>query len=160
MTCTHAFCMVYRVFHHQFLYLVSYMKKLLIILWISIFSTISVFASASGCVYTGNPLESFKNCSPTGVIEAENKAGLDVTDPKWGFMTLVQKAVKLIQTSAFYIGVGIIVWLGILMVIPWNGEAKEATKSKLISVLIGFLVMLSATIIINAIINIIYEIFS
>ncbi|MEI6711010.1 MAG: hypothetical protein WCK88_01900 [bacterium] len=75
-------------------------------------------------------------------------------------MTLIQTAVKLVQTMAFYIGVGIIVLLGIMMVVPGNAEAKEATKSKLISVLIGFLVMLSATIIVNAIINLIYEIFS
>jgi ABC-type Fe3+-siderophore transport system permease subunit len=74
-------------------------------------------------------------------------------------MTFTQQAVKLVQTGAFYIGVGIIIWLGILMVIPGNTEAKESTKSKLISVLLGFLLMLSATIIVNAIINIIYEIF-
>lgn len=75
-------------------------------------------------------------------------------------MTLIQKAVKFIQTTAFYIGVGIVVLLGIMMVVPGNAEAKEATKSKLISVLIGFLVMISATIIVNALINLIYEIFS
>jgi len=75
-------------------------------------------------------------------------------------MKLIQIGVKSIQTIAFYIGIGIIVWLGILMVIPGNSEAKEATKSKLISVLLGFLAMISATIIVNALINLIYEIFS
>ncbi len=51
-------------------------------------------------------------------------------------MTLIQRIVSLLQTLAFYFAVGIIVWLGILMVIPGNGEAKEATKSKLVSVLL------------------------
>ncbi len=102
------------------------------ILW-----TVSVFASATGCVYdNSNPLKSFKNCSPVGVIQEGTDPQLDVTDSDGDFMKLVQTAVKLIQTGAFYIGVGIIVWLGILMIIPGNGEAKEATKSKLISVLL------------------------
>jgi|GEM_PF-979208 len=123
-------------------------------------SALSVFANAKGCTYTGNPLESFKNCSPTGVIQEGSSPDLDVTNSGSDFMKLIQIGVKSIQTIAFYIGIGIIVWLGILMVIPGNSEAKEATKSKLISVLLGFLAMISATIIVNALINLIYEIFS
>ena len=73
-------------------------------------------------------------------------------------MTLTQRIVSLLQTIAFYFAVGIIVWLGVLMVIPGNGEAKEATKSKLTSVLLGFLAMISATIVVNVLINLIYDI--
>jgi zinc transporter ZupT len=75
-------------------------------------------------------------------------------------MTLVKKIVNILQTIAFYFAVGIIVWLGLIMVLPANAEAKEATKSKLISVLLGFLAMISATIIVNIIINFIYDILS
>jgi hypothetical protein len=74
-------------------------------------------------------------------------------------MTLIQMIVERIQTIAFFIAVGVIVWLGLIMVLPGNAEAKESTKSKLTSVLLGFLAMISATIIINAIINLVYDIF-
>lgn len=84
---------------------------------------------------------------------------LDVTDDGSDFMKLVQIIVKQLQLITFFIAVGIIVWIGLLMVIPGNAEAKEATKSKLISVLIGFLMMISATIIVNALINLLYDIF-
>lgn len=75
-------------------------------------------------------------------------------------MPLVKNIVKQIQIVAFLISVGIIIWLGLIMVLPANAEAKESTKSKLTSVLLGFLVMISATIIISALINLIYDIFS
>lgn len=44
------------------------------------------------------------------------------------------------------------------MVLPVSAEAKESAKSKVLSVLLGFLIMIAATIIVNGIINIIYEI--
>lgn len=75
-------------------------------------------------------------------------------------MTIIQNIVEKAQIIAFFVAVGIIVWLGLLMVLPANAEAKEATKWKLISVLLGFLAMISATIIINAVINLVYDVFS
>lgn len=75
-------------------------------------------------------------------------------------MQLIQLIVERIQLIAFFIAVGIIIWIGLLMILPANAEAKEATKSKLISVLLGFLAMLSATIIINALINSLYALFN
>lgn len=74
-------------------------------------------------------------------------------------MTIIRSIVSKAQIIAFFVAVGIIVWLGLLMVLPANAEAKEATKWKLVSVLLGFLAMISATIIINAVISLIYEIF-
>lgn len=57
------------------------------------------------------------------------------------------------------IAIGVIVWIGLIMVLPVNAEAKESAKSKVFSVAIGFLVMIAATIIVNGIINLLYEIF-
>jgi hypothetical protein len=45
------------------------------------------------------------------------------------------------------------------MVLPTSAEAKESAKSKVFSVVLGFLVMIAATIIVNGIINLLYEIF-
>ena len=132
------------------------MKKIILIIWILFFWCYSVFA---WCEYSWNPLDNFKNCSPENVIEQWSNPRLDVTDSGSDFITLIKKVVNRIQVIAFYIAVGIIVWLGFMMVVPWNAEAKESTKWKLVSVLIGFLVMIGATIIVNAIINILYEIF-
>lgn len=43
-------------------------------------------------------------------------------------MTIIQNIVEKAQIIAFFVAVGIIVWLGLLMVLPANAEAKEATK--------------------------------
>jgi hypothetical protein len=43
-------------------------------------------------------------------------------------MILIQKIVERAQIIAFFISVGIIVWLGLIMVLPAKAEAKEATK--------------------------------
>lgn len=74
-------------------------------------------------------------------------------------MTLIQMIVERAQLVTFFIAVALIVWIGLLMIVPGNAEAKEATKGKLISVLLGFLAMLSATIIINILINSLYGLF-
>ncbi len=52
-----------------------------------------------------------------------------------------------------------IVWIGLGLVLPVNAEEKEAYKSKLISVILGFFAMIAATLIVNIVINLIYEIF-
>ncbi len=66
--------------------------------------------------------------------------------------------VKRVQILTSIVAIGIIVWIGLIMVLPVNAEAKESAKSKILSVLLGFLVMISATIIVNAVINLLYEI--
>jgi len=136
------------------------MKKIISIIWILFLCTIPTFVSAANCDYTGNPLENFKNCSPKNVIQEWSEPQLNVTNSGSGFMLLVQKIVNRIQTITFFIAVGIIVWIGLLMVLPANAEAKEATKWKLISVLLGFLAMLSATIIVNILVNLLYDVFN
>jgi len=89
---------------------------------------VPVFASAGDCDYTGDPLENFKNCGPQGAIQGGAAPKTDITDTGSDFMTLIQGIVKQAQIIGFFIAVAIIVWLGLLMVIPANAEAKEATK--------------------------------
>lgn len=154
----YTFCLFYSIVYYQFFYLNS-MKKICVLLWIFLYSLVPVFGSAGNCDYNGNPLENFKNCWPEKAIQWDGKPQTDVTDTGSDFMTLIQNIVERAQIIAFFIAVGIIVWLGLLMVLPANAEAKEATKWKLISVLLGFLAMISASIIINAVINLVYDIF-
>jgi RsiW-degrading membrane proteinase PrsW (M82 family) len=120
----------------------------------------SVFASASECKFNlKNPLNGFKSCSPIGVIQEKSKPNFDVTNAGGDFMRLIQIIVERAQLVTFFLAVALIVWIGLLMIVPGNAEAKEATKGKLISVLLGFLAMLSATIIINILINSLYGLF-
>ncbi|MCB9806531.1 hypothetical protein H6768_01275 [Candidatus Peribacteria bacterium] len=67
--------------------------------------------------------------------------------------------IRRVQIVTSVIAIGVIVWIGLIMVLPVNAEAKESAKSKVFSVAIGFLVMIAATIIVNGIINLLYEIF-
>lgn len=104
------------------------MKKFCILFSVLLFSILPVFTHAK-CQYDGSdPLGSFKNCGPTNAIQGSVKPETDITDTSSDFMTLIQKIVKQAQIIAFFIAVGIIVWLGLLMVLPANAEAKEATK--------------------------------
>lgn len=50
-----------------------------------------------------------------------------------------------------------IVWIGLILVLPTSSEAKENAKSKVFSVIFGFLLMIAATIVVNGIINLLYE---
>jgi ABC-type Fe3+-siderophore transport system permease subunit len=72
---------------------------------------------------------------------------------------MVATLIRRSQIVTSVIAIGIIVWIGLIMVLPVSAEMKESAKSKVFSVVLGFLFMISATIIVNALINIVYEIF-
>ena len=55
-------------------------KKILILIYTTLISAATIFASASGCDYTGNPLESFKNCGPPNAIQGNAQPKTDITN--------------------------------------------------------------------------------
>ena len=67
--------------------------------------------------------------------------------------------IRRVQIVTGVIAIGVIVWIGMILVLPVSNEAKEKAKSKVLSVVFGFLIMIAATIIVNGIINLLYEVF-
>jgi hypothetical protein len=47
------------------------------------------------------------------------------------------------------LAIGIIVWVGLILVLPVSAEAKEQYKAKIGSIMLGFFVMIAATIIVS-----------
>jgi len=82
-----------------------------------------------------------------------------VTKSGSDFKTITAAVIRRVQIVTSVLAIGVIVWIGLIMVLPVSAEAKESAKSKVFSVVIGFLVMIAATIIVNGIINLLYEIF-
>ncbi len=118
-----------------------------------------MFCFADNCTFAGgNPKLEFKNCVPSIGIQTKSSVNLDVSKPKSDFRIFTGTIVRRIQIVTSIIAIGVLVWIGLIMVLPVSAEAKESAKSKILSVLFGFLIMLAATIIVNGIINIIYEI--
>lgn len=119
----------------------------------------SCFCFAENCIFAGwNPKLEFKNCVPAIGIQAKSDINLDVKASKSDFRKFTGILVKRIQIITGVIAIGVLVWIWLIMVLPVSAEAKESAKSKVLSVLLGFLIMIAATIIVNGIINIIYEI--
>ncbi len=118
----------------------------------------SVFAS--NCNFTGADSKiDFKNCNPTVGIKTDANIELSVVKEGSNFTDIAASIVKRAQTLAAIVAIGVIVWIGFVLVLPVSAEAKENAKSKIFSVVIGFLVMIGATIIIQVIINLVYDIF-
>jgi zinc transporter ZupT len=63
-----------------------------------------------------------------------------------------------VQILTSVLAIGVLVWIGLILVLPVSAEAKESAKAKIFSVMIGFLVMIAATLIVNGIINLLYEV--
>jgi hypothetical protein len=103
-------------------------------------------------------INSFKDCAPQTGIKAKNQVDLKVTKSGSDFRDFTAVLVRRVQIITSIIAIGIIVWIGLIMVLPVSAEAKESAKSKFLSVLLGFLFMISATIVVNALINLLYEI--
>lgn len=103
-------------------------------------------------------INSFKDCAPETGIKAKNDVDLKVTKSGSDFRDFTAVLVRRVQIVTSIIAIGIIVWIGLIMVLPVSAEAKESAKSKFLSVLLGFLFMISATIVVNALINLLYEV--
>lgn len=116
--------------------------------------------AASDCVFGGGDIRSeFKNCNTSIGPRSESNIDLDVTQHNSDFRTIVAAVIRRVQIVTSVIAIGVIVWIGMILVLPVSSEAKEKAKSKVLSVVFGFLIMIAATIIVNGIINLLYEIF-
>lgn len=115
--------------------------------------------AASDCVFgAGDIREEFKNCNPAIGVKTSSNINLSVTNERSDFRQIVATVIRRVQILTSIIAIGVLVWIGLILVLPVSAEAKESAKSKVFSVMIGFLVMIAATLIVNGIINILYEV--
>jgi hypothetical protein len=115
---------------------------------------------AEGCEFGNGDIRSeFKKCNPSIGVKPEADINLNITKSDSDFREIVATIVRRVQVITSVVAIGIIVWIGLILVLPTNAEVKESAKGKVISVVLGFLFMISATIIVNGIINFLYEIF-
>lgn len=121
---------------------------------------ITVWGSfAADCAFNGDIVTSFNGCNPsTGIINTSDP-DLQVTKVNSDFRQLVASVIRRVQIVMAIVAVGLIVWLGLLMVLPTSAETKESTKGKFISITVGFLFMIGATILVEWLINLIYALF-
>ena len=118
------------------------------------------FTFAANCDFKGGDVASaFKDCNPSIGIDAKPNADYDIQDSGSDFRTFVGTFTRRIQIFTSIIAIGMIVWIGLGLVLPVNAEEKEAYKGKLISVIPGFLAMIAATLLVNGLINLVYEVF-
>lgn len=75
------------------------------------------------------------------------------------FREITALIIRRIQILTAVVAIGVIVWIGLILVLPTSTEAKESAKAKVLSVVFGFLLMIAATIVVNGIINILYDLF-
>jgi hypothetical protein len=117
-------------------------------------------AQTSDCIFRGGDIRSeFKNCNTSIGPRSESNVDLDVTQHNSDFRTIIAAVIRRVQIVTGVIAIGVIVWIGMILVLPVSSEAKEKAKSKVFSVVLGFLIMIAATIIVNGIINLLYEVF-
>ena len=136
------------------------MKKFLATSLLLILSCLYALTFAADCTFTDGDIRSdFKNCNPAIGVQTDENINLNVVNESSDFRTTVATVIRRVQVVTSIVAIGIIVYAGFIMVLPTSAEAKEQTKAKIFSVLLGFFVMIAATIIINAVINILYEIF-
>ena len=135
----------------------------IILFFIALFSwfPVDISADASNCQFSGGDIkEEFKNCNPDHGVRSEAWVNLNLGKPETDGRDIIDKFIARVQIVTSIIAIGIIVWIGLILVLPVSAEAKESAKAKVFSVLIGFLFMIGATIIVNGLVNILYEIFS
>ncbi len=135
------------------------MKRILLLITLIIASFCTSFSLAD-CVFTGADSKTdFKNCNPSIGIKTDANIEMSVIKDNSDFHTATAAIVKRVQLLTAIVAIGVIVWIGLILVLPVSAEAKENAKTKVFSVIIGFLVMIGATIIVQVIINFVYDIF-
>ena len=139
------------------------MIKILLTLLVSMLTFCSVFSTqvyASDCVFSdGDISEEFKNCAPGIGVKPTSDIDLTVTDGGSDFREITSTIISRVQIVTAVIAIGVIVWIGLILVLPVSAESKESAKSKVVSVVFGFLLMITATIVVNGLINLLYEVF-
>ena len=133
------------------------MKIILLLITLLCIQMTSLVA-ASDCTFTGDILASFGNCNPSSGLDTKANPDFSVVKSSSDFRTTMASLIKRIQIITSIIAIGLIVWIGLILVLPGNAEGKESAKSKVFSVLLGFLVMISATLIVSSVINILYDV--
>lgn len=116
--------------------MIKFIHSLLVIACISCFwLMIPETYAASDCVFGGGDIRSeFKNCNTSIGPRSESNIDLDVTQQNSDFRSIVAAVIRRVQIVTSVIAIGIIVWIGMILVLPVSSEAKEKAKSKVLSV--------------------------
>lgn len=102
--------------------------------------------------------ESFKNCNPSEGLT--NKAGVDLdVQTKSDFRDTVATITRRIQIIASILAIGGLVFVGFLLVAPVKEETKVGAKKGFMYATVGFLMTIIASIIVNAVVDLMYDIF-
>ena len=87
------------------------------------------FCLAENCVFSGSDIKSeFKNCNPATGIQSKQNVDLNVQTSGSDFRKMTATIVKRVQIVTSIIAIGVIVWIGLIMVLPVSAEAKESAK--------------------------------
>lgn len=119
----------------------SFMIKILHIsaLLICIFGLSLTVADAQSapCKFKGGDIrDEFKNCNPSIGTIAEPGVDLTITENNSDFRIIVAAVIRRVQIITSIIAMGVIVWIGLILVLPVSTEAKESAKSKVFSVML------------------------
>ena len=91
----------------------------------------SVFA-ASNCNFTDAESKiDFKNCNPSIGIKTDPNIELSVVKEGSNFTEITAAVIKRVQTLTAIVAIGVIVWIGLILVLPVSAEAKENAKTKI-----------------------------
>lgn len=110
--------------------------QILIVFLLTVFVGVYVSpAYAADCVFGGGDIrEEFKNCNPSIGIKPEAQIDLKATEESSDFREITATIIRRVQIITAVIAIGVIVWIGLMLVLPVSAEAKEGAKSKVFSV--------------------------
>lgn len=139
------------------------MMKLIKILLITFFCLGMFFspihAQEQKCKFSGDIREDFEKCNPEIGIRVIPNVDMKVDKKNSDFRTIVTEIVERVQKTAAVVAIGLLIWIGLILAFPSKTESKEGAKSKVTSVLVGFLIVVGTTLIVNWIIKLTYEFF-
>ena len=114
--------------------------------------------NSGACSYNGDVRSSFKNCNPSEWLRSDAGIDLDV-QAKSDFRDVLAIITRRIQIVASILAIGALVFVGFLLVAPVKEETKSKSKKGFLYATVGFLLTIVASIIVNAIVDFIYDIF-
>ncbi len=93
-------------------------------------------ASAAGCEFSdgGEIRDMFKDCNPDIGIKPTSDINLKATDADSDFREVFAAVIRRIQILTSVVAIGVMVWIGLILVLPVSAEKKESAKSKVFSV--------------------------
>jgi len=113
---------------------------------------------SGSCTYSGDVRGDFKQCNPSEWLRAKADVDLDV-QKRSDFREAVAVITRRIQIVASILAIAGLVFVGFLLVAPVKEETKTSAKKGFMYATVGFLLAIIASILVNAIVDLMYDIF-